>query len=234
MPPASPPWTGSPALRAAADDDRAGDALVEAARRDERIRLADRLHDDALQRLSALRQDLVELHDDLCSERVDAAAQALDGAVAALRSVVRATHDEALSALPLPVALGHVVTDAAHRAGLEPRLVVGDVVVAADDAAFVLAVVRELSANVATHARATELSVVVAEQDGGLRIAVADDGVGTTSEQVARRAHEGHLGLAMLRRRAVDRGGSFSLSSDAVTGTTVVVTVPTSGERLLR
>ncbi len=84
--------------------------------------------------------------------------------------------------------------------------------------------------------------VVVAQRsgDGGATIAIADNGIGMTQEQVAvaltpfgqvqssySRSHEGTgLGLPMAAALVRQHGGEFHVSSQAGVGTTVVVTLP--------
>ena len=82
------------------------------------------------------------------------------------------------------------------------------------------AVTRESLINVVKHADARRATVAVAVTDGMLDVMVSDDGVGLSDTQ--RRS-----GLANLRRRAVSRGGTFTVGSNPDgTGTRVEWTTP--------
>ncbi|MGW3658254.1 sensor histidine kinase [Streptomyces sp. NPDC005151] len=89
-----------------------------------------------------------------------------------------------------------------------------------------LAVLRETLSNNSRHAHATTVKVT-AETDGTrLQLRVADNGTGI-DPAVTRRS-----GLDNLRRRATDLGGSFILTPNDPTGTTVERTLrlPTQAE----
>jgi signal transduction histidine kinase len=84
-----------------------------------------------------------------------------------------------------------------------------------------LAVLREALTNAGKHAGATHFRVAVSVGDE-LRLEVADNGVG-----IARPAPESlGLGLANLRHRAEQLGGTLELQVPADGGTLVVWTVP--------
>ncbi|MDX1612658.1 MAG: GAF domain-containing sensor histidine kinase [Candidatus Promineifilaceae bacterium] len=82
---------------------------------------------------------------------------------------------------------------------------------------------QEALANVARHARASQVSVQVERQDGDAVLSIADNGVGfDVREQVQAVGH----GLANMRARAEERGGSFTVDSSLGAGTTVCLEVP--------
>jgi signal transduction histidine kinase len=83
----------------------------------------------------------------------------------------------------------------------------------------VLAVLRESLTNFARHARAHTADVDVAATADRLTLEVTDDGVGIG--EVTRSS-----GLANLRRRAVQRGGSFTVEARQPTGTRLRWSVP--------
>jgi signal transduction histidine kinase len=89
----------------------------------------------------------------------------------------------------------------------------GPVDALADDAlaADVTAVVRELLVNVARHACAGRVDLGVTANGSALTVSVVDDGLGPGD--VGRRS-----GLDNLRQRAIDRGGTFTLTGPGVGG----------------
>jgi signal transduction histidine kinase len=86
----------------------------------------------------------------------------------------------------------------------------------ADD---VVACVRELLSNVARHAQAQSVSADVGVSESGVTIHVADDGIGIPS--AGRRS-----GLANLRHRAEDRGGTLTVNAGSAGGTDAIWKVP--------
>jgi two-component system NarL family sensor kinase len=95
---------------------------------------------------------------------------------------------------------------------------------ASDDLLFTAA--RELLANVAKHAQASSVRVVLDERDGVARLLVADDGRGIVDGSLTTRLAEGHVGLASLRARAAGAGGRMHVAGNAPSGTIVTVSVP--------
>ena len=84
-----------------------------------------------------------------------------------------------------------------------------------------LPVLRESLTNVAKHARASDVEVELAADHAGVRLRVADDGVGMPEDP-----GEG-FGLTNLHERAAELGGTVWIGSASADGGTVVIwTVP--------
>jgi signal transduction histidine kinase/ligand-binding sensor domain-containing protein len=82
--------------------------------------------------------------------------------------------------------------------------------------------VREAVANVLKHAHATTLGVSLQYHDNAIEISIADDGCGFTPTEPAR---DGHDGLANMRTRVDELGGSLSIDSSPGSGTRVAIHV---------
>jgi len=79
---------------------------------------------------------------------------------------------------------------------------------------------QESFANIRKHAQATTVAVELSSCDGGVRLSLADNGIGLI---------EGHVegfGLRGMRARVAQVGGSMSLSPTTGGGTTLTVEVP--------
>jgi len=88
-------------------------------------------------------------------------------------------------------------------------------------------IAQEALTNVAKHAAATQVSVIVERRDAGVQLVVEDDGRGFDVEQIARRARtERRFGLAGIQERAMLVGGSVTLESSPGQGTTLFVRLP--------
>jgi len=202
------------------------------AHEDERALLARELHDDVTQRLAVLAIDMGR-----------AELTAADGAQADVMRSVRAElvrlsedihslayqlHPSVLEELGLVEAL----RAECERRGRQGRLAVSMNLesvpaVAGEEAQLCLfRVAQEALTNVARHAGTARASVTLRRADGGLLLAVGDDGVGFDPT----RPREGRsLGLASMRERLHLVGGTLDVESSPGRGTTVVAWVPALG-----
>jgi signal transduction histidine kinase len=88
-----------------------------------------------------------------------------------------------------------------------------------------LMILREAVANVFKHARATTLDVSLRHRSEAIDVTIADDGVGFTP---ASAAPKGHDGLANMRARVAELGGTLAIDSGPGRGTRVHVHLPLS------
>lgn len=89
----------------------------------------------------------------------------------------------------------------------------------------VFRITQEALNNVGKHAEATEVAIRLSEGEGGLCLAVADDGVGFVPENGSGHS-PGGLGLHTMRERARALGGRLEIKSMPGQGTTVKVWLP--------
>jgi signal transduction histidine kinase len=78
---------------------------------------------------------------------------------------------------------------------------------------------QEAFANIRKHSQATAVTVALSPAERGVRLTVADNGIGLTDE------HTEGFGLRGMRARAAQVGGTMSIASTQG-GTTVTVEVP--------
>jgi signal transduction histidine kinase/ligand-binding sensor domain-containing protein len=94
-----------------------------------------------------------------------------------------------------------------------------------------LRICQEAVSNARRNGQATRIEVELAYRSDSIRLRVSDDGCGFEPGGLAGMA-SGHFGLAVMEERAQRCGGRFRLVSRPGQGTTVEVTVPTSGHKL--
>jgi signal transduction histidine kinase len=92
-----------------------------------------------------------------------------------------------------------------------------------DTALCLFRVAQEALRNVARHARARTAEISLRPVDGGLQLAVQDDGVGF---EPARDRERASLGLSSMRERVYLLGGTLDVDSAPGQGTTIVAWVP--------
>lgn len=92
-----------------------------------------------------------------------------------------------------------------------------------------LRVIQEALTNARKHSDAHCVQVAFARQDGQARIVVADDGCGFDADQLAGDSGR-HFGLAFMRERMAQIGGSLTIHSRPGAGTRLVLQVPIRDE----
>src|SRR6185437_15178098 len=86
-------------------------------------------------------------------------------------------------------------------------------------------IAQEALANTVKHAGAARVSVTAhRRRDGSVEFAIADDGKGTSPEELDRRGH--HQGVDAMRERASGIGATLRFEGTPGGGTTVRVVVP--------
>jgi signal transduction histidine kinase len=92
----------------------------------------------------------------------------------------------------------------------------------------VLFAVNEVINNIVRHARATDVRLTLAITEGGLELAIRDDGCGFDLNAVRARAEvaDRGLGLRSLHERLSTHGGTCEIRSQPGQGTEVLLRVP--------
>ncbi|MDI6879083.1 MAG: ATP-binding protein, partial [Desulfitobacteriaceae bacterium] len=81
--------------------------------------------------------------------------------------------------------------------------------------------------NVACHARASQVSIILNQHSGDISLTIEDDGVGFNVPQVlAERVGQRKYGLFGIQERVMVLGGSSQIESSPGQGTTIYVKIP--------
>ncbi|GAA4715014.1 two-component system sensor histidine kinase [Pseudonocardia yuanmonensis] len=196
---------------------------------DERDRIAADLHDHIIQRLFAtglsLHSAAAGMPAGRATQRVLDAVRELDGVIGQIRTTIFALNQPPASGPEgLRAQLLDLATELTALLGFEPVVRFAgpiETVASPELAPDLLAVAREALTNIARHAHATMAEVDLTAADGQLLLQVRDDGVGIPVE--GRRS-----GLQNMRRRAEQRGGSFTIHARVPRGTVLSWAVPLS------
>ncbi|MGD9219180.1 MAG: PAS domain-containing protein [Desulfobacterales bacterium] len=199
----------------------------------ERSAIARELHDELGQVLTALRMDSVWMHERLKKADPEAAERALtmcrliDKNIEDVRGMAFRLRPGVLDDLGLVDALESYTTDFEKRTEIACVFEHNDVASLGDGistAAYRIA--QEALTNVARHAAANHVEVVLKTHNNLLTLAVVDDGQGFEPQHLSE--SEG-LGVAGMRERAALVGGSLEVHSQPRKGTRVSFKVPLDG-----
>ncbi len=206
-----------------------GMAAIRGAER-ERRRIAQELHDDTAQLLSALMLRLRLLVDEEDRERRLALGETfrenLYGAAEGVRRIARGLRPPALEDAGVVTALrGHASSYLeASTVTWELHADAVDHLLEEDQKLVLYRVVQEAMSNVVRHSEASSLEILVRLQESGVVVSIEDDGIGFDVERVTL-AGQG-LGLLGMRERAVGVGGRIHYVSKPGEGTRVLLTLP--------
>lgn len=188
-----------------------------------RRRIAQLIHDDALQNLLAANQDLIEAAPGRVG--VTRAYEVVGATIEHLREAMLSLHPVTLERGGLEQALGAVARQAERQGGLAVEVVLDPDAVGRNDE-LLLALARELMANAARHSRAARATLRITADDRGVTLEVSDDGRGIEAGRTRAALKEGHIGLASVAQRVEAAGGEFELTSAPGEGTQARATLP--------
>lgn len=192
----------------------------------ERQAISERLHDGALQYVLVARQDMEDVRDG-SGEAVDRVDAALVECSGLLRDVVRELHPEVLARSGLKAAIETLASGVSARSGLDVQV---DAHTWPDnmhtDADHVLyGAAREALTNVIKHAHARTVWVDLEYHNTRATLRIADDGIGISTEKLARSVEGGHIGMASTRTKVLAADGQFDVRATSP-GTEVTVCLP--------
>ena len=201
----------------------------------ERRRVALLVHDDIGQNLCALSLDLAALDVAMGESAPQPVHEGLAHAVTVLGETARLASTLAtdlrpplLEELGLPAALRAMGEQFATRHGISFVERIAEIPALRLDAMVacqLFRIAQEALANVARHARATEVTLTLEHSATCLRLCIADNGCGFDPAAVALASHEGGLGHVHMREGAVAAGGSLVIESYLGGGTKICVEV---------
>lgn len=187
----------------------------------ERRRLAEALHDEALQEMLSARHGLDSRNLDRVRESIVRATEQLRGTIFDLHPVV-------LEHVGLSAALYEVADRQEGRTGFRPQVDVDPEACGPHDGLlFVLG--REQLTNAVKHSRATEIGLEINRVDHKVVMEVHDNGLGMDPEQRRTAVEHGHIGLASSVERVEALGGRLEIDSRPGHGTRIRTTLPVRG-----
>lgn len=205
------------------------------AREEERRAIAREVHDEIGQLLTGVKLDLswalarVPAEFTTVRERLDESMARLAGAMDVVRRIVTELRPAVLDDLGLVAALEWQAHQFARSSGVRTTVVLPptDPPLDADGRTTVFRIVQEALTNVARHAGARHVRLVMECTADTVTVSVRDDGRGISVAELSDRRS---LGLMGLRERALGAGGTLAITGTPGDGTTVALVLPIARE----
>ncbi len=204
---------------------------LESAREDERSRLARELHDELGALLTAAKLDAARLRRTMLpmspatEEGLKHLHSTLDQGIALKRNIIENLRPSSLANLGLVAALEIQATEFAARAAMQVTTKLEPVALSDKAQITVYRLVQESLNNIAKHARATHVTIVLCKEDVvpyRVCVSVQDNGDGFDPTTVKRDTH----GLTGMRYRVVGLGGTMTVQSTPAHGTVIKAWLP--------
>jgi signal transduction histidine kinase len=199
------------------------------AEEEERARIAEGIHDDSIQAITAAGMRLQILRRKISDpeqlQLLDEFERTIQQSIARLRHLLFELRPPALDHAGLSAALATYLEEAED--GAETRYRLDDHLTtqpSAETRTILYRIVQEALVNARKHAEALNVTVTLSERDAGYHVLVADDGIGFAADGVD--ASPGHLGVRAMRERALLAGGWLRIDAAPGAGTSVEVWVP--------
>ncbi|HWB45296.1 MAG TPA: PAS domain S-box protein, partial [Hyphomicrobiaceae bacterium] len=219
------------ALRASEDKLRKLSAHLQSAREAERALISREIHDELGASLTAAKMDLSRCLKTLpgipptAHDLLAGVIALIDSSIHTVRRIATELRPSILDHLGLWPALEWQLEEFENRYGVQCSVDFDamPVTLGKDAQTAVFRIVQEALTNVARHARATRVRVVVSEKDHRLRINLSDNGTGIPAEKLN---DPTSCGIQGMRERAAAFGGELVLQSAAGAGTNLTISFP--------
>lgn len=222
------------AVRESLDQLRNLSARLEAAREQERTRIAREIHDQLGHALTVLKMDSAWLAERLrdddpdVTERARSMSTLIERTIGTIRQIATELRPSLLDDLGLLAALEWEADEFGRRTGIATWARGPEEPLALDEAhaTAIFRIFQEALTNVARHARAKTVRAILTQTASEVALEVVDDGCGFEPGTVT---NPGSLGIVGMRERARMLGGTLSLEGRPGKGTRLRVTLPLGG-----
>ncbi len=203
------------------------------AQEQERKRIARELHDETSQLLTSLLIGLKLLEestpDETVRSRVADIRALAHQTLRAVRNLSIDLRPSALDDLGLLPALRWYIKEYQQKCGIEVEFGASGLKerLPAEMETALYRIIQESMTNTAKHARATKVTITLAEEDGAIHARICDDGRGFDAQAVLRTPWQDRgLGLAGMTERASLLNGTVDIHSEPGHGTRIDVKIP--------
>ena len=218
-------------LRASGEQMRDFAARIDAAREDERTRVAREIHDELGQALTVLKLELSWIRRKMPTKavtrkKVNDMIVHVDETIRKVRRISEELRPSILDELGLGPALEWQLSEFRKRTKIRTEIVsnADELRLSAETAAAVFRVVQEALTNVIRHAKATRVQMTLRLQNEMLMVSIQDNGKGMPRKPNGLKS----LGIVGMQERISRIGGQFDIFSEPGEGTRLDILIPTN------
>lgn len=199
-------------------------------REEERLKMAQEVHDELGQQITIMKMDVSWLDQKLVDhpllkEKTEGLKKTLDATVKTVRRIASELRPSILDDMGLAVAIEWHTRELEKRSGLKINIEdVNDVDGLTEQTKINLfRVVQESLTNVVRYAKASGVTIALEKSEKEIRLSIKDNGVGFDPASIAVKKTLGILGM---RERIAALGGELKLESSPGNGTVINVVIP--------
>jgi PAS domain S-box-containing protein len=211
-------------------------AHLQTAREDERTRIAREIHDELGQTLTALKLDLSRVGKKLLNglkipvERIQSMSRLADTALKTVKRISAELRPPLLDDLGLTAAIEWQAKDFEKRSCIRTSVAIkdGHFIISEESKTAIFRIFQEALTNVAQHAEATRVDIILRVIGNDLELIIEDNGKGIAEEQIFSAKS---LGLLGMRERVQFLDGEMSIEGAPNGGTRILVKIPLANEQ---
>ncbi len=207
-------------------------SYLESAREKERTRIAREIHDELGQALTALKMELhwciqrFPENDKLLLEKAKTLPKLVDANVHLVQRISSELRPGLLDNLGLSAAIEWQAGQFQDRTGIECDVFFqpDDIVLDQTRSTAIFRIFQETLTNIARHANATKVKIILNENPAEVELTVCDNGKGIIEQEISDPKSFGIMGI---KERVLSLGGVVEINGLEKKGTTITVRIPT-------
>ncbi|HSL88105.1 MAG TPA: PAS domain S-box protein [Ignavibacteriaceae bacterium] len=204
---------------------------LQAAREEERAKIAREVHDDLGQSLTALKMDIVWLKKnrlvkaELVSEKLDSMVDVINQTIKTIQRIGTELRPKLLDDLGLISAIEWQAREFQKRSGIKCKINLNDDFTDLNNNASLtlFRIFQEALTNIARHSKADSVDVTIKSDDKDFYLSIYDNGVGIPKNKLEASTSIGIIGM---KERAEIVGGNVQIKTDSKKGTEIIVVIP--------
>lgn len=204
---------------------------LQAAREEERAKIAREVHDDLGQSLTALKMDVVwlkknrQLKQEVLSEKLDSMVDVINQTIKTIQRIGTELRPKLLDDLGLISAIEWQTREFQNRSGIKCKInLINDSIDLNNNASLtVFRIFQEALTNIARHSKADSVDITIKSDDKDFYVSIYDNGVGIPKNKLEASTSIGIIGM---KERADIVGGHVQIKTDSKKGTEILVVIP--------
>jgi signal transduction histidine kinase len=205
---------------------------IEQARENERLHIARELHDDLGQALTAVKIDLEIIKqrasDSIVKERLEDVKVLVGDTIRTVQRITSQLRPEIIDDLGLEAAIEWYTKEFSQRYGIKIFLdIENGIHISNNDALPLFRIMQESLTNIARHAKATHIEIMLHQHDDFIQFEVIDNGVGIKEDKINSKKS---FGIMSMKERTTFLGGSFKISRRDTNGSKIEISFPVKKE----